>query len=508
MIHANHHLADCLDLPDLQYAATTNNLMLKLRESVLPLNCTHYPRPPHRCTVANQGTVSKLRKFDLNTTAGPDLTQTVGPSAEFIQLRVAYNYRFQQSSFIKFKDEKDGEVTEVNLNKSLAWSGYTIIKPFAENVPDGPKSSLPPERDLTPYVQELIRSIRRELKKRPIITRHLLYNTLGWDKRERLRQAAVYCGYFFETGPWREALIAWGVDPRTDPKYRFYQTVSFLSYRSTGARKHFKHFDAHVRKLAQYSPTELATQHMFDGEHVSETGNLFQFCDITDPLIQGILQTNDFRSTPSPTAQGWYHVGTWAKATVILKHKMNTILAGEKPDNSTYQRIVAWPEAWDDATFFAQYAKEFREAGTSKNPEHVVMRSVRYAARNPRYAFERLEAQRNRVPDVEQPEAVQGEENDVQVEENEVQVEEDDVQVEEDMTEIPERAEDILNEGVESEEDEDDDEDDDDGALPGEKLFDEDGNEILTNDSDADVDGEWEVDDVQTTFGFGGFYDI
>jgi len=334
------------------------------------------------------------------------------------------------------------------------------------------------------------------------MTRHLLYNTLGWDKRDRIRQAAVYCGYFFETGPWREALVAWGVDPRTDPKYRFYQTVSFLSYKSTGVRKHFKRFDEHVRNLANYSPKDLRMQHKFDGVHVSHTGNLFQFCDITDPLIHRILHTNDIRSTPSPTSQGWYHVGTWAKATVILKHKMNTILVGEKPDDSIYQRIVGWPEVWDDKTFFAQYAKEFynRETTKERRTEHVVMKSVRYAARNPRYAFERLEAQQNRVANAEQTGADE--------------MEEDDVEVEEDMTEIPERAEDILNEGAEneSEDDEEDEEDeaddDDDGGLPGEKIFDEDGNEILENDVDEEVDGEWEVDDVATTFGFGGFYDV
>jgi general transcription factor 3C polypeptide 5 (transcription factor C subunit 1) len=178
---------------------------------------------------------------------------------------------------------------------------------------------------------------------------------------------------------------------------------------------------------------------------------------------------------------------------------MNTILVGDKPDDSIYQRIVGWPEVWDDKTFFAQYAKEFynREMTKERRTEHVIMKSVRYAARNPRYAFERLEAQKNRIAGAERPGADE--------------MEEDDVEVEEDMTEIPERAEDILNEGAEneSEDDEEDEaEDDDDGDIPGEKIFDEDGNEILGNDVDEEVDGEWEVDDVATTFGFGGFYDV
>ncbi|KAJ4346770.1 tau 95 subunit of transcription factor TFIIIC [Didymosphaeria variabile] len=465
------------NLPDLQYAASTNSTMLKIRDHVLPLS------------------FSKLKNFNLNTAAGPDLTKDVGPSAEFLQLPIAYNYRFQQNTFVKYKDD-NGAVAEVNLHKSLAWSGYSIIKPNAEGVPMRPKSSLPRESDLTPYVQELIRSIRRELEKRPIITRHLLYNTLGWDKRDRLRQAAVYCGYFFETGPWREALIAWGVDPRTDPKYRFYQTVSFLSYKKTGTARHFTRFDQHVRDLAELSPQELRKQHTFDGVHVSRTGNLFQFCDVTDPLIQRILRTEDIRTTPAPTAQGWFHVGTWAKATVILKHKMNTILAGDKPDDSIYERILAWPELWDDKTFFAEHTKELhdKEAVSRKSVEHTVMKNVRYAAKNPRYAFERLEAQQGQSSGAEHPQTEEVEE---------------DVEVEEDMSEVPERAEDILNEGGSVEDDSDNEVGDEDEDDEEEDELNESVGGVLDEvmDEDEDADGEWEVDDVPTAFGFGGFND-
>lgn len=434
-----------------------------------------------------------MKDLNLNTAAGPDLSRDVGPSAEFIQLPVAYNYRFHQNTFVKYKNDSD-DLAEINLHKSLAWSGYSIIKPNAESVPTGPKPTLPPEKTLSPYVQEIIDNIRDELEKRPIITRHFLYNTLGWDKRDRVRQAALYCGYFFETGPWREALITWGLDPRTDPKYRFYQTVSFLSYKKIGTARHFTHFDQHVRNLTQLDPQELRHEHIFDGAHVSRTGNLFQFCDVTDPLIQRILRTDDIRTSPAPTAQGWFHVGTWAKATVILKHKMNTILGGEKPDDAIYARILTWPELWDDKEFFAQYTKEFhdRQAIRERGVEHTVMRSVRYAAKNPRYAFEMLEASQGQSPSLQH-------QND-----NE---EEEEAEVEEDMSEVPERAEDILHEGEgvgtfsdEEVDEDDDDETDDDAELEEDGSLDEDM-------MDEDVDGEWEVDDISTTFGFGGFYD-
>lgn len=333
----------------------------------------------------------------------------------------------------------------MNLQKRLVYSSYSIIKPTDETVPIGPKPNLPPESTLTPYLQTLIAQIRAELKKRPIITRHLLYNKLGWDRRSRLRQAAIYCGYFFESGPWREALVQWGVDPRKDPMYRKYQTVSFLSYLKTGRAKHGKSFDDHVQRLSQMPASELATQHIFDGKSVSDTGNLFQFCDLTDPLLAKIVATEDVRTTCAPTFQGWYHVGTWAKITVILKDKTNSIIAGETPNDDRYARVAAWPELWDDKTILATYHSEVRDRQIhhEKKREHDVMNNVRWAARNPRYAFEKMEdaGEQRRSPTGDGEEDL------------------DDVEVPEDLTEVPDTAADILNGG---ENDGDDQEDDDD----------------------------------------------
>ncbi|KAJ4377589.1 tau 95 subunit of transcription factor TFIIIC [Neocucurbitaria cava] len=431
-------------MPDLQYTAFDNEAMIALRDHVLPKR--------H----------SQLKKFSPNTAPGPNLTKSLGPSAEFLQMPIAVNYQFEQNSFIKYTDRG-----VVNIQRSTTYSAFTIIKPTDDYVPKGPKPSLPAEASLTPYLQTLIKHIRAELKKRPIITRHLLYNKLGWDKRAKLRQAAVYCGYFFETGPWREALVRWGVDPRKDPKYRRYQTVSFLSYSKSGISKHHKGFDQHVWRLSQMSPKELANAHTFDGINVSQTGNLFQFCDITDPLITKILATEDIRTTCAPTFQGWYHVGTWAKAVVILKDKMNTIIGGAPPDDSIYQRIMTWPEQWEDQEIAATYKEEMRsrEVHEEKKKEHDVMHYVRWTARNPRYAFEKMEAPTE------------------QAREAEAQAEEamEDAEVPEDMTEVPVTAEEFLDEESDSDENEDD-EDDDENGDEG-------------DDQDEDIDGVWEDDD-------------
>jgi len=400
----------------------------------------------------------------------------VEPSALFVQMPIAYDYKFRQNAHVDFT----GGEGEIGIQRVLAYNNYSIISPTAESVPQGPSPDLPPESKLTPYVQSLIASIRLELQKRPIITRHLLYNTLGWDKRDRLRQASVYCGYFFETGPWKEALITWGLDPRTNPQFRHFQTVSFLSYKKTGTARHHTAFDKHVQALARRDAASLRNQHVFDGVNVSWTGNLFQFCDITDPFIRQILDTDNIRDTCAPTLQGWYHIGTWAKATIILKDKMNRILGGEQSDNSIYARIQTWPEIWDDQELRARYRPEFwdRQMHGEREKEHAVMRHVWWAVRNPRYAFEKME----------KTGAVRSERE----EENNPKDEEE-IEVPVDMTEEPDTAKNILDEGDDDDEDEDEEEDEDEDE-------DEEAEGNVGLDEGEDIDAEGETDDEQYPF--------
>ncbi|KAF3045974.1 tau 95 subunit of transcription factor TFIIIC [Didymella heteroderae] len=451
-------------MPDLQYAASQNDVMVGLRDHVLPAR------------------YADLKKYIINTAAGADLTQSVGPSAEFLQMPIAFNYKFQQNAYVKYTDQG-----EINLQKRFQYNSYIILRPTDDTVPTQPKPTLQPESSLTPYLQTLIAQIKNLLKERPIITRHMLYNKLGWDKRTRLRQAAVYCGYFFESGPWREALIAWGVDPRKDPQYRKYQTVSFMSYKKRGTARHHDAFDKHVQELSRMTAEQLEHQHTFDGVHASDTGNTFQFCDITDPLLAKMLATENLRTTCAPTFQGWYHVGTWAKVTVVLKDKMNTIIGGEVPDNRLYERVCQWPELWDDKDIFATYRDEVndREMHEAKRREHEIMHNVRIAARNPRYAFEHME---------KKDFTAGGGDKDAKTELAE------EAEIPEDLTEYPDdpdTAEATSNEVLEtvedSEDDEDDDEDEEDEGE--EREEDDDDDEHGDGETAGDEDGVWEEDD-------------
>ena len=83
--------ADFTAMPDLQYAASQNDVMIGLRDHVLPARCKRSSKSMQFRT--DYGSDADLKKYSINTAAGADLTKSVGPSAEFLQMPIAFNYK-------------------------------------------------------------------------------------------------------------------------------------------------------------------------------------------------------------------------------------------------------------------------------------------------------------------------------------------------------------------------------------------------------------------------------
>ena len=109
-----------------------------------------------------------------------------------------------------------------------------------------------------------------------------------------------YVGYMFRSGPWRDVVIKYGIDPRTDPKYRIYQSIMFqfdaanayvISKTTNGIRRG----DRGGARQAGPGPTHSNNSHIFDGTSVEMDGKMWQVCDITDPSLKELLATSDLR---------------------------------------------------------------------------------------------------------------------------------------------------------------------------------------------------------------------
>lgn len=59
------------------------------------MSCLHAVSgtPSHYVIAADHIVDDDLKSYNINTAAGADLTKSVGPSAEFLQMPIAFNYK-------------------------------------------------------------------------------------------------------------------------------------------------------------------------------------------------------------------------------------------------------------------------------------------------------------------------------------------------------------------------------------------------------------------------------
>ncbi len=102
-----------------------------------------------------------------------------------------------------------------------------------------------------------------------------------------------YVGYVWASGPWRDTVVRFGVDPRNDPGCRRYQTMMFmLDKEPKDSRAKYIRSRPEPAKTGHILRRE---SHLFDGKNVSMDGKVWQVCDITDPLLMELLATTNIR---------------------------------------------------------------------------------------------------------------------------------------------------------------------------------------------------------------------
>lgn len=164
-------------------------------------------------------------------------------------------------------------------------------------VPTGPPAGLPPLSTHDPRTLKAVQEIRRHLDERPMWTRRALSNKFSYPEAV-LKPAWQYAGYMFRSGPWKESLVKFGVDPRTDPSYRIYQTVS-LQIMMNDQDKDTRKWEEERKKFKRMTRGKQrdTESHIFDGRKICLDGKVWQVCDITDPLLKNFLATTAIRST-------------------------------------------------------------------------------------------------------------------------------------------------------------------------------------------------------------------
>lgn len=315
-----------------------------------------------------------MKAFKIDTSKGVKPNTEIIPPPSWTHLTLPFNYSYRQNPSVKHVVDHLGNVSTTNVNAAPRVANLPL--PFdIDIVPQAPSPDLPAIETLAPAMQRLVNTVLSVMQDRPIFTRRALYNCIPGNDWDILGQNAAkhvyqYVGYMFSSGPWRDALVRYGVDPRTNPRFRIYQTMIFML--DTEPKDNRARYN---RTKPDRTMSELVSRkesHLFDGETVSKDGKIWQVCDISEPFLKNLLSTTNLRKECHSERDGWYHNGTWAKAKIIMKAKIAAILDGVPANDAAFAKVVGeLPEIMRNNNKAATYL-----TGPDATPEEVHLASV------------------------------------------------------------------------------------------------------------------------------------
>ncbi|EAW14850.1 transcription factor TFIIIC subunit TFC1 [Aspergillus clavatus NRRL 1] len=325
-------------MPDFVYSTAGSAFSNRFREQILSFD------------------YEKMKQFDIDMSKGAISDVDLIPPPSFSHGDIPFTYVYRQNPTVRQSVDTSGNITTINTSQATKIHTY-LLPGDIPAVPTKPRENLAPISTFDPILQETIACIEALFQDRPAWTRRGLRNHLKTaEQRYALRHAVPYVGYIFRSGPWRDAIIKFGHDPRTSPDYRIYQTVMFrilsgtseLSRDAGSGRRHTIPRPNEVPTGPEPFPTNT---HLFTGiPPLPQDGRMWMFCDITDPLLRGILFPSDpppdfLRATCEIAVDGWFGSGTLAKAKTIMRAKIQSLQEGRMPDeDAAFERILALPE--------------------------------------------------------------------------------------------------------------------------------------------------------------------
>lgn len=312
-------------LPDFVKSSGDGPFMEKMTETILPFD------------------YQKIKNFKLDMSKGIRANTEIIPPPRWSKMDVPFNYSYRQNPGVSTGTNLQGQLVTKNLQVPPKIHSQ-LLSFDSSGIPTGPSSELPSVDSLEPAFRNLIAAAQKVVDERLIVTRRCLLNLIPKREWQHVGQNVVklmfqYVGYFFASGPWRDALVRFGVDPRTDPKYRMYQTLMFL-VEPDSTRIRSKRAGQAKREITEQ---ELRGEsHIFDGQQLSRDGKVWQICDISDPLLSDLFSTEYLRETCHLSSDGWFHNGTMAKGRVIMRKKITAIVSGNEGLSDTqYARVAA-----------------------------------------------------------------------------------------------------------------------------------------------------------------------
>jgi len=311
-------------MPDFVYSTQASSFLNNIRSTILPQQYPH------------------LRDFKLPQTYG--LTDTeIPPLSVLSTSSLPYNYSYRQNPAVhaivnpqtgekSLRHDQDKRSVTINCR----WDDMTY--------PTRPNPDLLPLTDLPKKSKRIYTILEEAFNQRPIWTKRALYNQFPSDiSTHQAQQTFPYFCFVMKSGPWKDAFVRFGVDPRTSIKYRKYQTIM----NQLDPQKWGPETKSTRRSKASNNPMS----HIFTGKgEIPPDGTTWQFCDLEDRDLKTLVDLPDFylRATCERAYFGWYPNATVSKIRIIHKAKLEDLMENVPPELTTkeLEPILALPDDW------------------------------------------------------------------------------------------------------------------------------------------------------------------
>lgn len=284
-----------------------------------------------------------MREFKLGSDKGWKPNEEIVPPPTFTHHPLPFNWGYRQNPLISTEvDAETGETSIVNRSKMPKLEMQYVHCDEDEDVPTKAHRPVPDD----PVLKDFVAALQQAMNERPIWTRRALQNRLVNEPGYYLMKPALqYVGYQFRSGPWRDALIRYGVDPRKDPSCRIYQTIFFKLYEEDERAPDGQWKDMR----SQYTKSQVfgtgdCPSHMFNGTSLTLDGKVWQICDITDPLLTPIIQNAPMARKYDNNHDGYYNNGTLAKIRAIMKTKLIAIRSNKEIPENAFDVALSIPD--------------------------------------------------------------------------------------------------------------------------------------------------------------------
>lgn len=311
-------------IPDFVYSTTHSSVMDQIKSNILP---QRYPL---------------IQQWSFPQTYGLTNTETFPPPVLSTH-SLPLNYTYRQNPAVKIlADPITGKKSLHNNQKPMKLFTHQC-QHNDQAWPDRPHPKCIPLSQQLPAFQAVCRTMIEIFERRPLWTRRALLNQFSIDvPLSTIRHATAYVCFAIRSGPWRDALCKFGVDPRKDRSYRKFQTV--LVQLVTRNKDKADTREDFARTWIRSTDRE---SHIFTGKsNVPADGKSWQLCDLHEPRLKVLVDISDayIRHECETRYFGWYLNGTMAKMRVATKAMIDALINGDTIDDAMMERFLTLPE--------------------------------------------------------------------------------------------------------------------------------------------------------------------